>query len=71
MPALAGALAYLRCRRAENFKRYDHTVLIGALDEGHIGSGEPLLYARRAWTGRSSRRRLVSIAAATSDDRTD
>ena len=48
VPELAGTLAYLRCRRAENFVRYDHTIL----DRRHRGrptssTGEPLLYARR------------------------
>ncbi len=47
VPELQGTLAYLRCRRAENFERYDHTVLIGDLEGGRIEEGEPLLYARR------------------------
>jgi flavin reductase ActVB len=47
VPELADALAYLRCRRAENFLRYDHTILIGDLETGRIGPGEPLVYARR------------------------
>ena len=47
VPELSGTLAYLRCRRVENFVRYDHTVLIGDLEGGRIGRGEPLLYARR------------------------
>jgi flavin reductase ActVB len=47
VPELAGTLAYLRCRRAANFARYDHTVLIGDLDGGRMEPGEPLLYARR------------------------
>jgi flavin reductase (DIM6/NTAB) family NADH-FMN oxidoreductase RutF len=47
VPRLTGALAYLRCRRAENFERYDHTILIGDLEDGRLGEGEPLLYARR------------------------
>jgi len=47
VPRLAGALAYLRCRRAENFVRYDHTILIGDIAAGLMGSGEPLLYSRR------------------------
>jgi flavin reductase ActVB len=47
VPALAAGLAYLRCRRAENFVRYDHTILIGDLEGGRIGEGEPLVYARR------------------------
>ena len=47
VPELADPLAYLRCRRAENFARYDHTVLIGDIVGGRVGSGEPLLYARR------------------------
>ena len=36
VPELAGTLAYLRCRRAENFVRYDHTVLIGDLERGRL-----------------------------------
>jgi flavin reductase (DIM6/NTAB) family NADH-FMN oxidoreductase RutF len=47
VPELTGTLAYLRCRRAENFVRYDHTVLIGDLEGGRIEPGEPLVYARR------------------------
>jgi hypothetical protein len=37
----------LRCRRAENFVRYDHTVLIGDLEAGRLEAGEPLVYSRR------------------------
>ena len=47
VPEVAAVLAYLRCRRAESFVRYDHTVLIGDLETGRIGPGEPLVYARR------------------------
>jgi flavin reductase (DIM6/NTAB) family NADH-FMN oxidoreductase RutF len=47
VPELGGTLAYLRCRRAENFVRYDHTVLIGDLERGRVSAGEPLLYSRR------------------------
>jgi flavin reductase (DIM6/NTAB) family NADH-FMN oxidoreductase RutF len=47
VPRLAGTLAYLRCRRAEGFSRYDHTVLIGDIEGGRLEHGEPLLYARR------------------------
>jgi len=47
VPRLGGTLAYLRCRRAETFERYDHTILIGDLIDGHLAGGEPLLYARR------------------------
>jgi flavin reductase (DIM6/NTAB) family NADH-FMN oxidoreductase RutF len=47
VPELAGTLVYLRCRRAENFVRYDHTVLIGDIESGRLERGEPLLYARR------------------------
>jgi flavin reductase (DIM6/NTAB) family NADH-FMN oxidoreductase RutF len=47
VPELTAVLAYLRCRRAENFVRYDHTVLIGDLERGRIERGEPLVYARR------------------------
>jgi flavin reductase ActVB len=47
VPELAGTLAYLRCRRADNFVKYDHTVLIGDLEGGRLEQGEPLVYARR------------------------
>lgn len=47
VPELGGTLAYLRCRRAENFVKYDHTVLIGDLQGGRLEEGEPLVYARR------------------------
>lgn len=47
VPELEGTLAYLRCRRVQNFDRYDHTLLIGDLEGGRIEEGEPLLYARR------------------------
>ena len=47
VPELGHALAYLRLRRSENFVRYDHTVLIGDLETGHLENGEPLVYARR------------------------
>jgi flavin reductase (DIM6/NTAB) family NADH-FMN oxidoreductase RutF len=47
VPQLAGTLAYLRCTRAENFVKYDHTILIGDLEGGRLEAGEPLLYVRR------------------------
>ncbi|MGI8750597.1 MAG: flavin reductase family protein [Thermoleophilaceae bacterium] len=47
VPEVAGALAYLRCHRVENFARYDHTILIGDIEGGRVHPGEPLLYARR------------------------
>ncbi len=47
VPELTGALAYLRCSRAQNFSRYDHTILIGDIQRGRVNPGEPLLYARR------------------------
>jgi flavin reductase (DIM6/NTAB) family NADH-FMN oxidoreductase RutF len=47
VPELGGTLAYLRCRRAAGFERYDHTILIGDLEGGRLSEGEPLLYARR------------------------
>jgi flavin reductase (DIM6/NTAB) family NADH-FMN oxidoreductase RutF len=47
VPELGGVLAYLRLRRAENFVKYDHTVLIGDLERGRVEQGAPLVYARR------------------------
>ena len=47
VPELRGTLAYLRCRRADTFRRYDHSILIGDIEHGRIEEGEPLLYAQR------------------------
>jgi flavin reductase (DIM6/NTAB) family NADH-FMN oxidoreductase RutF len=47
VPELAGALAYLRCRRAESFSLYDHTIVVGDIEGGRIEHADPLLYARR------------------------
>ena len=47
VPELTRVLAYLRCRRAQNFARYDHTILIGDLETGRLEVGEPLVYSRR------------------------
>ncbi len=47
VPELRGTIAYLRCRRAANFERYDHTILIGDIESGRFQHGEPLLYANR------------------------
>jgi flavin reductase (DIM6/NTAB) family NADH-FMN oxidoreductase RutF len=47
VPELGGTLAYLRCRRVESFRRYDHTVVIGDIEGGRCQEGAPLLYARR------------------------
>ena len=47
VPELAGTLAYLRCRRTESFRRYDHTILIGDIEGGRLEGGHPLVYARR------------------------
>ena len=47
VPEIGGSLAYLRCRRAQNFQHHDHTVLIGDLEGGRFTAGEPLLYAQR------------------------
>jgi flavin reductase (DIM6/NTAB) family NADH-FMN oxidoreductase RutF len=47
VPELRAAIAYLLCRRAANFERYDHTILIGDIEAGRFQHGEPLLYARR------------------------
>ena len=46
-PAIAGAVAYLRCRRAARFDLYDHTILIGDVEDGRHEGGEPLVYLER------------------------
>ena len=47
VPELSGTLAYLSCRRTAGFAHYDHTILVGDLDGGHVAGGEPLLYTQR------------------------
>lgn len=56
VPELTEPLVYLRCKRAENFTRYDHTVLIGDVVGAKVEPGTPLLYARRRmdWAIRAS-----------------
>lgn len=47
VPALGGALAYLRCRRSALFELYDHSILIGDVVGGSRNQGEPLVYMER------------------------
>jgi flavin reductase (DIM6/NTAB) family NADH-FMN oxidoreductase RutF len=50
VPALEGAgvsVAYLRCRRAARFDLYDHTILIGDVEDGRHDGGDPLVYLER------------------------
>jgi flavin reductase (DIM6/NTAB) family NADH-FMN oxidoreductase RutF len=47
VPVLAGALAYLRCRRSALFELYDHSILIGDVIGGTSEPGEPLVYLDR------------------------
>jgi flavin reductase ActVB len=47
VPELAGALAYLRCRRSATFEHHDHTIVVGDIEGGRLEQAEPLLYARR------------------------
>ena len=47
VPAIAGTLAYLHCRRSARFDLYDHTILIGDVENGHHDGGEPLVYLER------------------------
>ena len=52
VPRLAGALAYLRCRRAALFELYDHSLLVGDVIGGYVGDGEPLVYMQRSMSWR-------------------
>ena len=47
IPAIAGTLAYLRCRRSARFDLYDHTILIGDVEHGHHNGGDPLVWLER------------------------
>jgi flavin reductase (DIM6/NTAB) family NADH-FMN oxidoreductase RutF len=47
VPAIGGTLVYLRCRRSARFDLYDHTILIGDVQDGSHSAGEPLVYLER------------------------
>jgi flavin reductase (DIM6/NTAB) family NADH-FMN oxidoreductase RutF len=47
VPRLDGTVAYLRNRRSATFERYDHTILIGDLEDGVVAGGDPLVWLRR------------------------
>jgi flavin reductase (DIM6/NTAB) family NADH-FMN oxidoreductase RutF len=47
VPAIGGAVAYLRCRRAARWDFYDHSVLIGDVVAGSHEGGAPLVYLDR------------------------
>ncbi len=52
VPRLTDVLAYVRCRRAENFERYDHTILIGDVDGRRVRRAASRCSTRGAgWTG--------------------
>jgi flavin reductase (DIM6/NTAB) family NADH-FMN oxidoreductase RutF len=48
VPKIEGAIAWLRCRRAEVFERYDHSLLLGDVVDGSFSDGEPLVYLARS-----------------------
>lgn len=54
VPRLAGVVSYLRCRRSAVFDRYDHSILIGDVLDGHHAGGEPLLWVGRRMDWRLS-----------------
>jgi flavin reductase (DIM6/NTAB) family NADH-FMN oxidoreductase RutF len=47
VPAIAGTLAYLRCRRSARFDLYDHSILVGDVQDGRHEDGSPLVYLGR------------------------
>jgi flavin reductase (DIM6/NTAB) family NADH-FMN oxidoreductase RutF len=55
VPRLAGAIAYLRCRRSALFELYDHSILIGDLVGGAREHGEPLVWLERRMDWRLTR----------------
>jgi flavin reductase ActVB len=46
LPVIAGALATLECTTVSAYPEGDHTILVGRVESGVVGSGEPLLYFR-------------------------
>jgi flavin reductase ActVB len=45
---IAGTLSYLRCRRSALFELYDHSLLVGDVNGGTVGEGEPLVWMNRS-----------------------
>jgi flavin reductase ActVB len=43
---LDGALAYIECERYQQYPGGDHSIILGRVIGGSIGSGHPLLYYR-------------------------
>jgi flavin reductase (DIM6/NTAB) family NADH-FMN oxidoreductase RutF len=54
VPRLGGVVSYLRLGRSATFDRYDHSILIGDVLDGHHSGGEPLLWVRRRMDWRLS-----------------
>lgn len=48
VPKIEGALAYMRCVRAETFVHYDHTILIADVEVSESDDVFPLLYFQRS-----------------------
>lgn len=49
VPHIVDALAHLDCRVHERVDAGDHTIFLGLVEGGVVGSGEPLLYFRGAY----------------------
>lgn len=56
IPILDGGLGYLRCRLVRTTDGGDHRIHIGAVDDGEVRSGAPLLYFRGEYAGLDVRR---------------
>jgi len=54
VPRLGGVVSYLHCGRSATFDRYDHSIVIGDVLDGHHSGGEPLLWVRRRMDWRLS-----------------
>ncbi|HZP25595.1 MAG TPA: flavin reductase family protein [Dehalococcoidia bacterium] len=50
-PIFTDALAYLECRVANAYEGGDHTIYIGAVEDGGIQEGAPLLFFRGRYMG--------------------
>ncbi len=49
VPYVADALAHLECAMEQRIDAGDHTLFLGRVLDGGLGSGEPLLYYRGAY----------------------
>lgn len=49
VPLIAGASAFLQCRRHARYEAGDHTILLGEVIDASVGAGRPLVHCTRRY----------------------